>query len=208
MNNQPTESSSNLIPRYPVRLFEVIVITVGAIVVVGVGIVGLGIKILDNAFNPRRAEAIAKSLIDYTIPGESQGVFGINIGSAKFAWIRSVTAPPDVILFIGESPVNQETDDAESSELDQEFQRFPSDSVAQEFVATTSRTETKTFCGKPVLVTIQEGQQTFSYTLPQPAVQYTARVMEGGVERVAILTTSGRDAQAKAIAIFNSFRCR
>ncbi|XGV96007.1 MAG: hypothetical protein ACAF41_25130 [Leptolyngbya sp. BL-A-14] len=208
MNDQSADSSNSLIPRYPVRLFEVIVITVGAIAVVGIGVVGLGIKILDNAFNPRRAEAIAKSLIDYTIPGKSQGVFGINIGSAKFAWIRSVTTPPDVILFIGESPVNQEKDDAESSELDEEFQRFPSDSVAQEFVATTSRIETKTFCGKPVPVTIQEGQQTFSYAEPQPAVQYTARSMEGSVERVAILTTSGRDAQARAIAIFNSFRCQ
>lgn len=208
MNDQPIDRSNSLIPRYPVRLFEVIVITVGAIAVVGIGIVGLGIKILDNAFNPRRAEAIAKSLIDYTIPGKSQGVFGINIGSAKFAWIRSATVPPDVILFIGESPVDQKIDDAESSDLDREFQRFPSDSVAQEFVATTDRTETKTFCGKPVSVTIQEGQQTFSYAAPQSAVQYTARIMEGGVERVAILTTSGRDAQARAIAIFNSFRCQ
>lgn len=208
MTNQPTDSPDSLIPRYPVRVFEVVVITLGAIAIVSIGVVGLGIKILDHAFSPKRAEALAKSLIDYTIPDASQGVFGINIGSAKFAWIRSVANPPEVILFIGESPVNPETDDTESSELDQEFKRFPSDSVAQEFVATTSRIETKTFCGKPVPVTIQEGQQTFSDALPQPAVQYTARVVEGSVERVAILTTSGRDAQAKAIAIFHSFRCQ
>lgn len=208
MNNQQADNPDDLVPRYPVRLFEVIVITLGAIAIVGIGITGLGIKILDNAFNPRRAEAIAKSLINYTIPGRSQGVFGINIGSAKFAWIRSVADPPDVILFIGESPANQEGDDAESNELDQEFKRFPSEAVAQEFVATTSRTETKTFCGKTVPVTIQEGQQTFGDAAPQPAIQYIARVTESGIERVAILITSGRDAQAKAIAIFNSFRCQ
>ena len=208
MHDQQAANPDSPIPQYPVRLFEVIVITLGAIAIVATGLVGLGIKILDNAFNPRRAEAIAQSLIAYTIPGKSQGVFGINIGGAKIAWVRSVSDPPDVILFVGEIPLNKEADEADREALDQEFTSFPSDTTAQEFVATTARTETKLFCGKPIPVTIEQGQQMFSTTAPQPAMRYTARVAENDIERVVILTTTGSDAQAKAIAIFNSFRCQ
>jgi hypothetical protein len=208
MNNSQADNPDSSIPHYPVRLLEAILITLGAIAIVGTGLVGLGIKILDHAFDPERAEAIAKSLIAYTIPGKSQGVFGINIGGAKIAWVRSASNPPDVILFVGEIPTNKEADETERAELDQEFTSFPSDTMAQEFVVTTGRTETKMFCGKPVPITIEQGEQTFSTVLPQPAIRYTARVTENDLERVAILITTGNEAQAKAIAIFNSFRCQ
>lgn len=208
MPDQPLDNADSPIPHYPVRLLEAVLITLGAIAIVGTGLVGLGIKILDNAFDPQRAEAIARSLIAYTIPGESQGVFGINIGGAKIAWVRSVSDPPNVLLFIGEIPLNKEADEADREALDQEFTSFPSDTTAQEFVATAIRTETKQFCGKPVPVTIEQGQQSFSTSAPQPAMRYTVRVAANDIERVAILTTTGRDASAKAIAIFNSFHCQ
>ena len=208
MRDQPLDNADSSIPHYPVRLLEAVLITLGAIAIVGTGLVGLGIKILDNAFDPKRSEAIARSLIAYTIPSESQGVFGINIGGAKIAWVRSVSDPPDVLLFIGEIPLNKEADEADREALDQEFTSFPSDTTAQEFVATAARTETKLFCGKPIPVTIEQGQQMFSTTPPRSAMRYTARVAENDIERVAILTTTGSDAQAKAIAIFNSFHCQ
>ncbi|MCY7282685.1 MAG: hypothetical protein LH679_04420, partial [Cyanobacteria bacterium CAN_BIN43] len=58
----PTLTSST---QYPVSIWEAIAIFAGAIFLISVGVAGLGLKTLNNAFNPKRAEAIAQSLIEY-----------------------------------------------------------------------------------------------------------------------------------------------
>ncbi len=114
MNDQ---SSTSEIPQYSVSVWEVILIAIGALILIGLGLFGLGVKVLNNAFNPLRAEKIAHSLIEYKIPGGSQGVFGINIGVAKLAWVRSTTNPPDVVLFVGKTPVNREANKTDLLDL-------------------------------------------------------------------------------------------
>lgn len=200
------EQLNSEIPQYSVSVWEVIFIVIGAIALFGAACIGLGLKVLANAYNPTKAEAIAKSLIDYQIPGGSQGVFGINIGSAKLAWVRSATNPPDVILFVGKTPLNKETNENDSN---QGLENPPSDNVNEEFKATASRTENKVFCGKTVPVTIEEGQRTLGNPPSSvPAIRYTARTTEGNVERIVILIANGETAQAKAVSVFNSLRCR
>ncbi len=200
------EQLNSEIPQYSVSVWEVILIVMGAIALFGAAFIGLGLKVLANAYNPTKAEAIAKSLIAYQIPGGSQGVFGINIGSAKLAWVRSVTNPPDVILFVGKTPINKETNEYDSN---QGLENPPSDNANEEFKATASRTENKVFCGQTVPITIEEGEQTLSnQPSPVPAIRYTARTTEDNVERIVILITNGENAQAKAVSVFNSLRCR
>lgn len=196
------------IPQYPVRVWEAILIVIGAIALIGAGLSGLALKASTNALDPKRAEAIAKSLIDYKIPGGSQGIFGINIGSAKLAWVRSSTTPPDVILFVSKTPINKDSDE---NELDRSFENSPStsDNADQRFAVTTSRTENQVFCGKTVPVTIDEGQQTFSdRPSPLPAIRYTATITEDNIQRIVILIANGENAQEKATTIFNSLRCK
>jgi hypothetical protein len=203
MNNQQLNSE---ITQYPVRVWEVILILMGAIALIGAGLLGLGIKVLSNAYDPARAEAIAKSLIDYKITDGAQGVFGINIGSAKFAWVRSSNNPPDVVLFVAKTPINKETD---QNELNRGFENPPSENLAQDFTVNTSRIENKAFCGKSVPITIEEGQQTFiDQPSPLPGIRYTARLTEDNVERIVILTTTGENAQQKAVTVFNSLQCK
>jgi hypothetical protein len=212
------QESNSLVSAYPVSIWEVILILLGAIALVGAAGAGLGIRLWSNANDPQRAEAIARSLIDYQIPGGSEGVFGVNIGSAKFAWVRSKTQPPDVILFIGRTPITKETDKGESSEEEapsfshtspQAPPQTPPEDLDQGFSVTSSRIEDKVFCGKTIPTTIEEGQQVFDDPdSPVPAVRYTVSTTESDIEQTVILTTNGSNAAAKASRVFKGLRCK
>lgn len=192
--------------QYPVRVWEVVLIVMAAIGLISAGLVGLVMKALNNAFDPTRAEAIAHSLIEYQIPGGSQGIFGVNVGSAKLAWVRSTTNPPDVILFVGKTPLNK---DADNNEFNDTLENTPSGSVDENFTVTASRVENKLFCGQSVPVTIEQGEQTLSnQPSPLPAIRYIASRTKGDTKQVVILTTNGKNAKGKATAVFNSLRCK
>jgi hypothetical protein len=200
------QQSTNEIPQYSVSVWELILIVIGAIALTGVGLAGLGIKVLNNAFDPFRAAAIARSLIDYKIPGGSQGVFGINIGVAKLAWIRSTTNPPDVVLFVGKTPINKETSKTDLFDLSE---NPPSEDANQDFVATASRTEKRIFCGKTIPITVEEGQQSFGdASAPVPAIRYIASTVQDDVEQVVVVTTNGKDAVNKIDRVFSSLQCK
>jgi len=203
------EPISPSIPTYPVRVWEVMLIVLGAIALIGLGMVGLGIKLLNNAFEPWRAELIARSLMDYTIPGGSQGVFGVNLGGVKLASVRSLTEPPDVILLVGKTPMNQDAGEADVRELGDDLPTAPTKPPDDGFMAETSRTETKTFCGKATPVAIETGQQTLSNQPSSlPALRYTVKLTEENTERLVVLTVNGANAPSKADAIFNSLQCK
>lgn len=179
---------------------------IGAIALIGLGLVGLGIKVFNHAFDPFRAEAIARSVIGYKIPGGSQGVFGINIGVAKLAWVRSIPSPPDVVLFVGKTPINKEASRADLFDLSE---NPPSEDVNQNFVATASHTENRTFCGKTVPITVEEGQQSLAnVSTPLPAIRYIARSAQDNVEQVIVITVNGKGAVNKIDQVFSSLRCK
>jgi hypothetical protein len=208
MGNDHDLLSNNEIPRYSVSLWEGALIVMGAIGLVGVALAGLGVKVLSNAFDPIRAEAIARSLIDYRIPSGSQGIFGINIGSAKLAWVRSQANPPDVILFVGRTPLDKDND-GDQQNLRQDFETPPSEDARQSFQVDSATTENRLLCGKTIPVQIAQGQQTFGdSSAPVPAIRYTATIPGNSTEKVVILTTNGKDAKQKAEIIFQSLKCR
>jgi hypothetical protein len=78
---------------YRMSLFEGGAIALGGLLVLVGGIVGLGDKAIRNATDPARAEAIARSIMDYHIPGQVKGLFGLNIGSVKMGVVTN--APPN-----------------------------------------------------------------------------------------------------------------
>jgi hypothetical protein len=192
--------------QYPVRVWEVILIVMGALGLISAGLAGLVMKALNNAFDSTRAEVIAQSLIDYQIPGGSQGIFGINVGSAKLAWVRSSADPPNVILFVGKTPLNKEGD---NNEFNDSLENTPSSNVDENFTVRTSRIENKQFCGQIVPVTIEQGTQTLSnQPSPLPAIRYIASTTRGDSKQVVILTANGENAKGKAATVFNSLRCK
>lgn len=195
------QTKGQAIPEYPVGVGELLLIVLGAIALVGAGFTGLYLRVINNAYDPQRVEAIAKTILAYDIPGGAEGFFGLNVGNARFALLRSKTNPPDVILFAGKNPVTRDTQDSTGVPLS-------SDDMEQQFTVRNSRTETREFCHQPTTITIEEGEQTFAnLSLTLPATRYTASLIEANVERTVILIVNGDHRKAKIEAIFRSLRC-
>lgn len=216
------DASPTSLTQYPVSIWEAIAIFAGAIFLVAVGVAGLGLKTLNNAFDSNRAEAIAQSLIRYNIPGGSEGTFGTNLGGAKVAVVSStrklpileseVLPPSEIELFIARIPINEVTSAVGSEEeFNNEF--FPgfsfSSQVEAAFKPITSRTENREFCGVLTQVIIQEGSLVLSdRTPPIPAVQYQARAIKNAERNVAVLSAAGENAKENAAKVFKSLECK
>lgn len=215
------------ITQYPVSIWEGIAIASGAVIVVITALTGLGLKIMKNAFAPQRAEAIAHHLLEYQIPGGSQGAFSLNIGGARMAVITSnrlinnlmgasastTNAPPEVELIVATTPIDREPTDNDSIQDFNPAFSFLGLSFSYQsdngFQATSSHQENKLFCGVNVPVTIKEGQQTFSEKATTvPAVKYSVRVTLDNHQRLVVLTTTGENAAKNAATIFKSLRCK
>ncbi|MCU0571162.1 MAG: hypothetical protein MUF49_31930 [Oculatellaceae cyanobacterium Prado106] len=209
--------------QYAVSIWEAIAIFTGAILLVAVGVAGLGVKALNNAFDPRRAEAIAQSLVDYRIPGGSTGTFGANFGGAKVAVVTSTRttvpgsvltdaiAPPAVELFVARIPINEVTQAVETEEdLGNEF--FSGFSFSSqgggEFQPQARRIEPKQFCETSVPVTIQEGSLVLPDASVIPAVQYETRILNDSESYIAVISALGTTAAQDAAAVFDSLQCK
>lgn len=197
------EKSNSEIPHYPVRIWELLLIITGAFGLVSIALIGLGSKMLNNMFNPVKAEAIAKSLFDYEIPNGSVGKVGVNIGEKKMAIVNSLTNPPDTMLFVSKLPVEQIKPE-NSLDLDILFQDLFQDS----FEPTTYSVENKQLCGKTVPVSIQEGEEIIDNQIPIPVIRYIAKVIDNGVEKNVDILVNGENAKDKATKVFNSLQCR
>jgi hypothetical protein len=192
--------------QYSVSIWEIMLITLGAIALLGAGLSGLGAKLLINMFEPSRAETIAKSLISYHIPGGSQGVAGINIGAEKFAIVKSNSDPPDIVLSISKAPIGQAKDGLDVS-LESEMSL--QENINGKFAADASYQENKIFCDRNLSVNIQQGQQILANSpTPVPAMQYSVKTTKDNIEYAVNLLTLGKDAKQKAEQVFSSFKCR
>ncbi|NJL10640.1 MAG: hypothetical protein HC908_12040 [Calothrix sp. SM1_7_51] len=149
---------------------------------VSFAMVGLGNKMLNNMFNPDRAEAIAKTLFDYKIPGGSQAVVGLNIGAEKFAIIRNNATPPDIVLFVSQSPIEQIQDETAVNLNDMLVLQ---ELVQGQFMPTSNEIRENTeLCGKNINVSIQFGEQSFDNQVTAiPGVVYIAKVTDNGMEK-------------------------
>jgi hypothetical protein len=219
--NAIPDDSAPATPQYSVSIWEAIAIFAGAVFLIAVGVAGLGLKTLNNAFDPRRAEAIAQSLAEYNIPGGSQGTFGTNLGGAKVAVVastRKLPSPPSILppseveLFIARIPINEVTN-AVDSEEDPNNEFFPGFSFSSQaesaFQPNNSRTEKHQFCGVLTDVTIQEGSLVLSDQVPPiPAVQYQARVVNDAERNIAVLSAAGQRAKENAAKVFDSLKCK
>jgi hypothetical protein len=197
------EKSNSAIPHYPVRILELLLIIMGAFTLVSIALIGLGNKMLDNMFDPDKAEAIAKSLFDYKIPGGSVGKVGVNIGEKQMAIVNSLTNPPDITVFVSKLPI-----DRIKPESSLDFDIIFKDLFQDSFDPTTYSIENKQLCGKTVPVSIQEGQETFDNQISVPVIRYITKVTDNGVEKNIDIVVNGENAKDKAAEVFNSLQCR
>lgn len=220
-------TSSPQSPQYTVSVWEGIAITAGAVLLVAVGLAGLGVKALNNAFDPRRAQATAQSIADYQIAGGSRGVFGTNLGGGKLAVMNSLSpvalpalpagtsAPPQTELFLARIPITEgATDPSSEEDITGDSSVFLSGfSFSYQDVDTfqihSARTENRLLCGTSVPVTIQTGHLTVAAGAPSiPAVRYQGEANFKAHTYIAIVSALGERAEDRAIEVFDSLRCR
>ncbi|OKH38124.1 hypothetical protein NIES2119_11245 [[Phormidium ambiguum] IAM M-71] len=188
-----------------VRFLDWVMLIGGAIALVTTGILGLGMKAYNNALDPKRAEAVAKSIIDYRIPAGSQGKFGIKVAGIKLAIVHSKTSPPDVEIFVMQTPLNRDTRQQEELER----LRTPIEPTPTQFEVYSTTQQNLQFCNKPLNVTIYEGSYTVenqSSTLP--AVQFSASTIINNERLIVEVQALGKNAKQKALAVFKSIKCK
>ncbi|MEX0271702.1 hypothetical protein AB3R30_21500 [Leptolyngbyaceae cyanobacterium UHCC 1019] len=223
-------------PQYSVTIWETIAIALAAVSLMAIGSAGLVYKFFSNAANPQRAALIARSLMDYQIPGGAQGAFGSNFGGAKVAIVTSPGFPRDsslvspaklaglngVELFIARVPLDVETPvgsvvapDTYPSKPTDPYDLFASPDFSfsyrsgEDFQATTETIEDRQFCGFIVPVRIQIGELILSDQLPGiPAVKYDAIATFENSKRQVTLTAIGRNAKQTSNTVFNSLKCK
>lgn len=207
--------------QHPVSIWEGMAITGGAILLVVAGLAGLGVKALGNAFDSQRAEAIARSLMEYQIPGGSKGFFGTNIGGGKMAVVTSndmttieTQQTPAIELFTARMPLNRETDTEAKSvptpqpenELFSGFSFSYQDPTA--FQVTQAQVEQKMFCGVLTPVEVQQGALTIvSGAAPVSAVKYEVKRVLDDESHIVVISALGAQASQQAAAVFNSLQC-
>ncbi|MCS6814382.1 MAG: hypothetical protein NZ772_12560 [Cyanobacteria bacterium] len=213
-------------PTYQVSVLELAVIVLGAITLVGVALASLWTEATDNMLNPERAEATARSFVEYEIPGGSEGVLGMTIGAAKLAIVQSRREPPDIVLLVEKNPTDQRPYqrrwrdgqpvhadanlDVDREQASLSFRVASLLGVRVDFPATNSYRQIGNFCGDRVMVTVEEGQHTYDNdaNVTVPAVRYVAKRTKDSVEWTATIMTYGKDARAKAKSVFQSIRCK
>ncbi|NJP11003.1 MAG: hypothetical protein HC866_17245 [Leptolyngbyaceae cyanobacterium RU_5_1] len=222
-------------PHYCVTIWEGMAIAAGAVFIVAIGLAGLGYRFLSNTADPQRAMLIARSLMDYRIPGGAQGVLGANLGGAKVAIVSSPSFPKDpaslspadvanvrgVELFIARVPLDVETtSDPATAHPYSEQSPDPYDIFAspdfslshrsgEDFKVTSEQIQERRFCNRMVPIRIQAGELLLSSQLPSvAAVKYDAiATLEDGKRQIT-LTAIGQDASKQAATVFNSLRCK
>jgi hypothetical protein len=219
-----------------VTIWETIAIALAAVFLVAIGMAGLVYKFFSNAANPQRATLIARSLMDYKIPGGAQGAFGANFGGAKVAIVTSPGFPRDgslvpaakleklngVELFIARVPLDVEAP-VESVVAPNKTVAKPTDPfdlfsspdfslsyrAGEDFQAVSETIEDKQFCGSVVPVRMQAGELILRSELPGvPAIKYDAIANFENSKRQVTLTAIGQNAKQTAADVFNSLKCK
>ncbi len=216
--------SNPSISQHRVSLWEGMAIATGALLLAVAGLGGLSNKAARNATDSDRAVAIAHSIMDYRIPGNVMGTFGLNIGSVKLAVVSNAPASgsPDsttdpnlntrVELLVARTPLGTRTRvRTPKSGSDFDLLSLPGLSISYDiqgdFQETRSLNRLSALCGVVTTVTIRHGIATLLDGTSYPAVRYESSSILDDRYYSIILMAIGRNAQDTAEQLFNSLQC-
>lgn len=182
----------------------------GGAVLLGIGlIVALGYVVkqtLNMSLDPKKAEETAQSIMDYKIPGGSQGLMTMNLRGVEIAMVTSASKRQEVMLMVGQMPQNLAGD---SAQMQKSLENSLEKQTTQQFKSTSKRVDSKQLCGQPVKVTVSEGEMTaVGQTDAVPALSYQAIVSHNNKMLFVQVMTSGEKASSKAAEVFNSLQCK
>lgn len=180
----------------------------GGLLVLGIGgIVALVFVVqrsLNLSFADEQAEDTVRSIVDYEIPGGSQGFMSIDLGVIKIAGVMSQEDPSSLLLIVGEINASMMQQEPEAM---REQLRDTVDDATEDMTVASERVESRQLCGQTVQVDIVEGQQRSGGTMEEAMVYQTFLEYEG--EGILInLTSVGENSEARAEAVFESLTCK
>jgi hypothetical protein len=170
-----------------------------------VGMFFVAKQFLNFSFDGPKAEQMANSMMDYKLPGGSQGVMSMNISGMEIAGVMSTSTPGEAMLIVGRIPPVMESS---AAEMQKSFQTSFEERQGANFQVKSTRTETRQLCGQSVTLTISEGEQMASGNGPTPAFTYQTSVNHNSNLLFVALTTTGSNAKTIADQVFSSLNCK
>jgi hypothetical protein len=180
----------------------------GGTVLLGIGlIIALTYAItrsLNLSLDPKKAEEVTRTIVDYEIPGGSRGLMSLDIQGMKMAGVTSSQNSQDVMLMVLQAP-NQ--GNLSSEELQRSIEQNRKNQTTGTFEAKSQRQESKQLCGQKATVNISEGELVSPGNNLQ-AITYEANVNHDGKLIYIYLQTSGEKAPDNAAKVFSSLQCK
>lgn len=195
----PTEPKTDC-----VHILEMTAISLGAIALIGAAVLGLVNKLTTNMHQPKRAEKIAKHLINYQFPDKSLGQMGLSIGAESFAVVIDRAEEPSLMLFVQASPVDWVE---RTSTLVREYalgagSRGRWDSV-------TDENRSFRYCNQTVNLEISRGFWAIDEKTPAlNAIEYTLDVTVNDYDQTIRILATGLNAETRAKQLLDSIQCR
>jgi hypothetical protein len=203
--NSPIDDPSD-IPNDRIKKREVLLVGLGAGLIVTFALYELANQFFGKIKNPKQAESIVDQVVQYAMPGGSQGLKSFKTNTEAFALVGNRQNPPNLLLLVSQAPI-EPTPAAGSPNLAEELD-IPSALVGTwRSLATT--TESRQFCGKTVPVTIRQGNYRLLespqqlVTMREYQIVYPQKTTQTSIQLFAI----GPAAAQQMDTVFQSFKC-
>ena len=169
-------------------------------------IVFWGVQTFKDRFftDPARVEALARGIMDYRMPGPSQGAMGMDIAIDKMAMVQC--AKPPVLLMLASFTYPEPPKEGEMEEKAEEFRR--TNLRSEKIVVEKMTTETAVLCGQPINRIVKEGWVPQSDGQKMPVTSLQASVKNKNGYLLAVIVARGEDRQANAASVFESLTCK
>ncbi len=187
-----------------VHLFEISAISLGAIALIGAAVLGLVNKLTTNMQQPKRAEKIAKHLINYQFPDRSVGQLGLSIGAESFAVVSDRQQDPSLRLFVQASPVDWVE---RTSPLVREYALGAG--WRGKWDAVTEENKSFRYCNQVVNLEVSRGFWAIDDNTPAlNAIEYTLDVTVNDYDQTIRILATGLNAETRAKQLLDSIQCR
>ncbi len=193
-------------PDYPVKLYEIFGVAFGAILIVAFALYELANQFFTKIKNPAQAESIVEQVVEYKMPGGSQGLKSLKTNTEAFALVGNRQNPPSLLLLVSKTPVEKHDGEAAINLVDE--LNIPTALVGTwQSVRTT--VENKRFCDQIMPVTVRQGAyrliesprqlvEVREYMIVQPLKNTQHRIQLFGI---------GTEGARQLETVFRSFTC-
>jgi hypothetical protein len=209
--NTPNEPNEILdkqgLPNYKVKLWEVVGVGILGILLVALALLEVVNQFFTKIQNPAQAESIARTVVDYQLPGGNQGLKSFETKAESFALVGNRRNPPDLLMLVTQAliePDRVENQRPFTEELD------ITTALVGSWRKAKQSTQQKQFCGQRVSVTVRQGSYLLvesprqSVAMTEYLVMHNRKKSQTSIQLFAI----GPQAAAELDQVLQSLKCR